>query len=147
MNSSIKDIADSLASHLSAKFPGATFYEDPNQQKTSLPCFFLQQRNAKIKKLLDGRYLRTISLDLTYLEDYNLPDLQKRYEAVAEDLDICMETFPYLSGQESTLLRAYDRSWSIDLDAMHYKFEIRVFVTLEEAFIPMESLEQNEVIN
>ena len=60
------------------------------------------------------------------MEDYNLPDLQQRYLAMAEALDLSMEIFPYTdgSGEGSVLLRTYDRKWNIDLDALHYKFEL-----------------------
>lgn len=146
MNYSINNIAKSLAAYLNGKLT-ATFYEDPIQQGASMPCCFLQQRSAKIEKRMDNRWLRTIQLDLTYLEDYNLTDLQTKYQAAAEVLDYCLETFPYLDGNQSTLLRTYNRDWSIDLDALHYKFELRVWVQEEEVIHAMQSLEQNEVIN
>lgn len=34
-------------------------------------------------------------MDLTYLQEYNLSDLRQRYNAAAEILDFCMDTFPY----------------------------------------------------
>ena len=51
---------------------------------------------------------------MTYLEDYHRPDLQRRYQAAAEALDLVLETFPYSDGTASTLLRAYEREWRID---------------------------------
>jgi len=147
MKFSTAQLAQSLADYLAPSFPGVHFYEDPNQQDSAMPCAFLQQRYANTVLQTGGRWLRTIGLDLTYLEDYNLPDLQRRYQKAAEALDLVLETFPYTDGADTTLLRTYDREWRIDADALHYKFELRVFVFLPEAFNPMERMDyQEEVI-
>lgn len=140
MTFTIQTVARSLADYLSPHLPGVTFYEDPNQQDSVLPCAFLQQRYSYLSFRTGGRWYRRIGLDLTYLEDYNLVDLQRRYQRTAEILDLALETFPYSDGDGSTLLRTYDREWRIDADALHYKFELRVFVSQPEAFHPMEHL-------
>lgn len=156
MTFTVLTVAKSLAEYLAPAFPGAAFYEDPNQQGTKTPCFFLQQRYSRTAPHTGGRFLRRVGLDLTYLEDYSLPDLQQLYEAAAEKLDLMMETFPYLGGAASetpagqeagspspspaALLRTYEREWQIDADALHYKFELRVWVSLPEAFCPMEEM-------
>ena len=129
MTFTIQTAARSLADYLSPVLPGAAFYEDPNQQNSQMPCMFLQQRYAYISPRPGGRWLRRVGLDLTYLEDYHLPDLQRRYEAAAEVLDQALEAFPYSDGQERVLLRALDREWRIDADALHYKFEVKVWVS------------------
>lgn len=139
MTFTISTVARSLADYLSPYLPGVTMYEDPNQQGTQCPAMFLQQRYAHTEKQLDGYCLRRIGLDLTYLEDYNLPDLQRRYLAAAEALDLVMDTFPYSDGGEekATLIRAYDREWTVDLDALHYKFELRQRARLQGPERPM----------
>ena len=150
MNFTISTIAQSLAAYLAPVFPGVTFYEDPNQQGSTTPCIFLQQRYAYTKLRQAGRWLRQIGLDLTYLVDYNLPNMQQLYQAAAEALDLVMETFPYTDGttEETTLLRTYDREWRIDLDALHYKFELQVWVELPEENTPMKTMDYNpEVTN
>lgn len=140
----ITTLARSLADYLEPVMPGVTMYEDPNQQGTETPAMFLQQRYGSIKKQLDGYYLRTLGLDLTYLEDYNLTDLQQKYQRAGEALDLVMETFPYTDpytdekSDSTEVIRAFDRSWTIDLDALHYKFEVRVRVTPEEAAVLMK---------
>lgn len=145
MNFTITTLARSLADYLADVLPGVTMYEDPNQQGTDTQAMFLQQRYASIKKQTDGYFLRTIGLDLTYLEDYNLPDLQQRYQAAAEKLDVVMDTFPYSDqkGSGTVTVRAYDRDWTIDLDALHYKFEVRARVTPEEAAVLMQKMTLN----
>lgn len=145
MNFTISTIAKSLANYLAPSFPGVTFYEDPNQQRTQTPCMFLQQRYSYIKAKTAGRYLRQIGLDLTYLVDYNLPNMQQLYQAAAEALDEVMETFPYTdrTTDGTALLRTYDREWRIDLDAMHYKFELQVWVSTPVNDVPMETMDYN----
>ena len=144
MNFTISNIASSLAAYLSPLMTGVTFYEDPRQQGITCPCMFLQARGSStIEKELSGRYLRTIRLDLTYLVDYNLPDLQTKYQAAAEILDENLETFPYIDGNKSTLIRTYNREWKIDLDALHYNFELRVHVSPSESGTPMRTLDQD----
>lgn len=148
MNFTISTLAQSLAAYLAPVLPGVTFFENPNQQGSATPCMFLQQRYSYIKVKTSGRFLRRIGLDLTYLEDYNLPNLQQLYQQTAETLDLVMETFPYLDGSGDTaqLLRTYDREWRIDLDAMHYKFELKVWVDTPEDGTPMETLNYNESV-
>lgn len=145
MNFTIQTIAKSLANYLASSFPGVTFYEDPNQQGSKAPMLFLQQRYAYVEpRRNNGYYLRRIGLDLTYLVDYNLPDLQQQYQQAAEQLDLLMETFPYSDGTETALLRTYDREWRIDLDALHYKFELQVWVTIPEDSVKMETMDYDE---
>ena len=145
MNFTISTIAKSLADYLAPSFPGVTFYEDPNQQDSKPPMMFLQQRYAHIEpRRNNGYYLRRIGLDLTYLVDYNLPDLQQQYQQAAEQLDLRMETFPYSDGTDTALLRTYERGWRMDLDALHYKFELRVWVTIPEDSVKMETMDYDE---
>ena len=145
----MNNLAQNLATYLAPVLSGVTFYEDPNQQMTVTPCCFLQQRYSKIENRLSDRYLRTIGVDLTYLEDYNLPNLQTLYQAASEKLDECMETFPYAEPHEpsdktfeTAVLRTYDRNAEIDLDALHYKFELRLWVYPTDTGDPMQTLDQ-----
>ena len=147
MNFTISTIAKSLADYLTPLFPGVTFYEDPNQQDSKPPMMFLQQRYAHIEpRRNNGYYLRRIGLDLTYLLDYNLPNMQQLYQQAAERLALLMETFPYSDGTDTTLLRTYDREWRIDLDALHYKFELQVFVEIQETAVKMQTMDYNEEV-
>lgn len=146
MNFTVSTIAASLAAYLSPLFPGVTFYENPNQQGTNPPCMFLQQRYSYMKRRISGQWLRTIGLDLTYLEDYNLPNMQQLYQAAAETLEIALDSFPYSDGTSTTTVLTYDRDSRIDLDAMHYKFEVRVIVELPETETPMQTMTYNEEV-
>jgi len=146
----VKTVAKSLAAYLAPLLPGVTFYEDPDQQGTEPPCMFLQQRSSSLKLQTGGYWLRTLKLDLTYLEDFNLPNMQQLYQTAAEALDIGMETFPYTDDTQSqtALLRTYERTWQIDLNELHYKFELRERVSLpaEAEYEKMQEMEFDERI-
>lgn len=130
MTFSTENLAASLAAYLAPYFPGVTFYPGPNQQGTEPPCMFLQQRYNYPDLQQDGRRRLRIGLDLAYLLDYNLPNMQLQYQEAADTLNVVMETFPYSDGADTALLRTYDKEARIDLDALHYKFEVRVWVSL-----------------
>lgn len=148
MNFTVSTLAASLAEYLAPSFPGTAFYEDPNQQGSQPPCLFLQQRYSRLQLETGGYWLRTIGLDLTYLLSYNLPDLQQRYQAAAESLDLVMETFPYSDKQagEHVLVRTYERNWRIDLDALHYQFEVRERVSIPVPAVKMQTMDLNEEV-
>ena len=149
MNLTVNTIAQSLAAYLSPFFPGVIFIQNPTQQNRgqkgiNTPCMFLQQRYSYITLQTGGYYYRRIGLDLTYLIDYNLPNMQEQYQAAAETLDLNMDTFPYNDGTTTgtVQLRTYDREWRIDLDAMHYKFEIRERVSIPTTETKMQTIQE-----
>lgn len=149
MNFTVNTIVQSLADYLLPLFPGVTFIQNPTQQNSgqngvNVPCMFLQQRYSYITLQTGGYYYRRIGLDLTYLVDYNLTNLQELYQTAAEMLDLNMETFPYNDGTTTgtVQLRTYDREWRIDLDALHYKFELRERVTIPETETKMQTIQE-----
>lgn len=148
MTFTVETLSKSLANYLAPYFPGVTFYEDPVQQGTDTPCMFLQTRTNQITLHTSGRYLRTLGLDLIYLEDFDLPNLQRLYQKALETLDEVMETFPYSDGSDSCLIRAYNRNGNVDEDSAHYNFEIRIWVKPHEESTPMQTLTyQEEILN
>lgn len=147
MNFTVATVAQSLAAYLEDVLPGVTMYEDPNQQDSQTPCMFLQQRFSYLtRETGTDWWLRRIGLDLTYLVDYNLPDMQRQYQQAAEALDLVMEAFPYTDGAETGLVRTYEREWTIDLDAMHYKFELRERVHIPRQAVKMRTMQYDEEV-
>ena len=146
MNLTVSTISKSLADYLAPSFPGVTFYEDPNQQDSQPPMMFLQTRTNRLTLETGGFWLRTLGIDLVYLLEYNLPNLQQLYQAAGETLDLLMETFPYSDGttEGTVLLRTYDREWNIDLDELHYRFEIRERVSIPQEYVKMQTMDYNE---
>ena len=148
MTFSTTTLSASLADYLASVLPGVQMLQDPAQQGITTPCLFLQTRYSYTERKRSARdyYLRRIGLDLTYLEDYNLPNLQQRYEAAAEALDPVMETIEYSDGTNTTLLRTYEREYNIDLDALHYKFELHVWVHIPHDEVKMQTMDYNEEV-
>lgn len=136
----------SLANHLSPFFRQASFYADPNQQSTKTPCFFVQQRFASIEDKIGGRFLRKIGVDLVYLLDYNLPDMQRQYQNAADTLDEVLDLFLYSDGVESAWMRPEKRNWTISLDELHYKFDIHAWCAPVESVPKMEEMDYGETI-
>lgn len=148
MNLTVTTIAKSLADYLAPCFPSVAFYEDSNQQGSIPPCMFLQTRYNYTTLETGGLWRRRLGLDLTYLEDYNLPDLQQRYQRAGETLDLLMETFPYSDGEtaRTILLRAHEREWRVDLDALHYRFELLERVSIPEEYVKMQMMDYDEEV-
>lgn len=148
MNFTVSTISKSLADYLAPSFPGVAFYEDPNQQGSKPPMMFLQTRTNRLELKTGGYWRRIMGVDLVYLLDYNLPNLQQLYQAAGEQLDLLMETFPYSDGttEGTVLLRTYDREWNIDLNELHYKFEIRERVSIPQEYAKMQTMDYNEDI-
>lgn len=144
MNLTVSALSKSLADYLAPALLGVTMYEDPNQQGSEPPMMFLQTRYSRLTLETGGFWRRVMGLELTYLEDYNLPDMQQRYQSAAEVLDLVMETFPYSDGKETGLVRTYDREWNIDLDALHYKFELRERVSIPQEYAKMQTMDYDE---
>ena len=105
---------------------------------------FLQERYSYPELQQDGRRRLRIGLDLAYLLDYNLPNMQLQYQEAADTLNVVMETFPYSDGTGTALLRTYDKESRIDLDALHFKFEVRVWVSLPETPVMMQTMDYTE---
>ena len=146
MTFTLPELAKSLADYLAPYFPPTAFYEDPSQQGGAFPCAFLQQRSGGVQGRLNGCRQRRVRLDLVYLEDYNLPDLHRRYLSAAERLDGLMDKIPYISGGETALLHTYEREWSVDADALHYKFELRPRDVAAGGGTPMMKMNMEERI-
>ena len=82
-------------------------------------------------------------LALVYLEEFNQVGMEDRYTAAADILDQMLETFPYTSeeGAETALLRTYERKWDIIDGDLHYKFNLKVWVSREEDAVLMRSIQ------
>ncbi len=150
MKFTMRGLTRSLAGCLAPHLPNAAFYDNPNQQGTRLPAMFLQRTRAKITMKMGGRFLRRLGLDLVYLVDYNQVDMDDQYTRAADILDERLETFPYSDGEggQSAILRTHERSWSIQDDALHYKFDLNIWVSPEEDAVLMGSIQSyNEEVS
>lgn len=135
-------LSRSLADYLAPSLPNVSFYADPNQQGTASRALFLRQTNARITSQVGGRFLRRLGLDLVCVLDFHGLSMDDRYTKIADILDEMMEVFPYIGGEGSpAFLRTYERRWDIVDDVLHYKFDLKVWVSREEDAVLMQSIE------
>ena len=146
MNLTVTTIAKSLADYLAPCFPSVAFYEDPNQQGSRTPCMFLQTRYNYLTLETGGFWRRRLGLDLTYLVDYNRPDWQQTFQRRLRPLVQAKSQLPASDGETAgtILLRAHEREWRIDLDALHYRFELLERVSIPEAVVKMQAMNYDE---
>lgn len=122
--------------------PGVTVYDNPSQQGTRLPALFITCRGTqRIEDQIGGRWLRKLRYDLCYLERHNRPDLGERYIRAAEALDGALESVSYPDGLP---LRLEKRGWFVELDSMHYQFDLNIRVRLPYTPNFMESMNLKE---
>lgn len=134
----ISSISNALADVLAENFPDSTIYDNPNQQGTELPAWFINYiPGSTIKKAIGNRYWRNLHIDLVYLVEYDLPDLYDQYRAAAETLDEVLEMFKYKKDGQEYLIRTYDRTWRMDLSAMHYELRLDLRVSKETIKDPL----------
>lgn len=133
----------SIARHIETILPGYNVYINPNQQHTKLPCFFVQfvNNNNIVNDTVsrDKRFLRTFFIDLIYMNDYNLTNLYTEYAGIADILDANLQFIPYIYNtsdepdvEKTTLIRTYQRNYNINLDALHYRFTVKLHTYLDD---------------
>lgn len=143
MTFTMEALSSSIAGHLAPELPGVTFYDNPAQQGVRLPALFLRRTNARITKRAGVRFLRRLGLDLVCVLDFHRTGMEDQYTRIADILDQMMETFPYRGGQDGppALLRTYERRWNIVDDVLHYRFDLKIWVSKEEDTALMRSIE------
>lgn len=151
MTFSVRDLAPSLAKHLKTVLPDVTFYRDPAQQGVQTAAMFLQVRHASVSPELrprDARRdLRKIGLDLITLLQPNLPDALEKYHQIAEQLDLSLSVFPLVnSAGESELVRPINREWRVELDSLHYRFDLWLHADIPETVVPMQTMQLIEQV-
>lgn len=143
-------LSRSLADYLAPALPGVTFYDNQHQQGTQTPSVFVQRTKAKIAKKLGGHFLRQLGLDLVTLVDYNQVDMDDQYTRMADVMDEMLDTFPYQNAGagESAILRTYERNWYIQDQTLHYKFDLKIWVSRAEDDVLMQSIQSyNEEVS
>lgn len=109
--------------------PNANIYDNPNQQGTELPAWFIVHRSpVEIRKELGkrkqgSRFEITYSIDVWYMLKQNITRLFDQYTAIAEQLDEQLEYLPVFNS--NALLHVHDRSWSLEMNALKYSTTLR----------------------
>jgi hypothetical protein len=140
-------IHKSFAAVINEVQANANIYDNPNQQGTVYPAWFIVHRSpVEIRrdtgKRLDGnRYELTYQIDLWYMLQQNITGLFDQYTQIAEALDSKLEYLPIFGSD--AVVHVYDRSWSLELNALKYSttLRLRVFTDTNFVFEPMEVIE------
>lgn len=110
----------------------ANIFDNPNQQGTPYPAWFIVHRSpVEIQKEI-GRYVLVYQIDIWYMLKQNITRLYDQYSAVAEQLDDKLEYLP-IYGTDDALVHVYDRSWGLELNALKYSITLRLRVSRDKA--------------
>lgn len=122
-------IHKSLAQLVLSITPDACVYDNPNQQGTHLPAWFIVHREpVDIKEDLHGRWWLNYHIDLFYMLDFNGPHLFDDYAAIADQLGEISEYLP-IYGYENVVTHTYERSWGMYMDALKFSMNLKFRVT------------------
>lgn len=122
----------SYAAVINSIDPNANIYDNPNQQGTAYPAWFIVHRapvevQRDVGKRYGGnRYTLTYMIDIWYMIQQNIPRLYDQYTQVAEELDSKMDYLP-IHGSDA-VVHVYDRSWSLELSCLKYSTTLRLRV-------------------
>lgn len=112
--------------------PDANIFDNPNQQGTPYPAWFIVHRSpVEVQKEI-GRYVLVYQIDIWYMLKQNITRLYDQYSAVAEQLDDKLEYLP-IYGTDDALVHVYDRSWGLELNALKYSTTLRLRVSRDKA--------------
>lgn len=142
----------SYASVINQVQPNANIYDNPNQQGTVYPAWFIVHRSPvevtrDFGRINTGnRYNITYQIDLWYMIQQNITAMFDKYRAVAESLDSYIEYLPIFG--TDAVVHVYDRMWNIEMNAMKYSttLRLRVFTEKHPVFNPIETITFEEFI-
>jgi hypothetical protein len=112
--------------------PEAHIYDNPNQQGSELPAWFIVHRapvdiHKEGGKINHGsRFLVTYSIDIWYMLKQNITRLYDQYTEIAERLDTELEYLPVFNS--SAVLHVHDRTWSLEMNALKYSTTLKFYV-------------------
>lgn len=142
MTFSILAVMQSLAALIAAKYPEYPIYINPNQQGTTLPCFFIMLMPSNISSEPDGRYMRDVGIDIVFLQQRNSTGINTEILGVLEFLDLNLETFTYTDESgTSGLIHSYERESTVNDQELHYKLHIKGRVSIPNDEILMQIME------
>ena len=120
-------IHKSYASVLSRIDPNALIFDNPNQQGTKLPAWFIVHREPVSSTCaIDGYQWLVYAIDIYYMVEYNKPRLYDEYAAIADQLDLELEYLPIYG--TDTVVHVFDRSWELAMNALKYSTTLRLRV-------------------
>lgn len=127
--------------------PNANIFDNPNQQGTVYPAWFIVHRSpVEVQKDMSrryngNRYNITYQIDLWYMIEQNIPRLYDQYTHVAEALDAKLEYMPIFGSD--AVVHVHDRTWALEMNALKYSttLRLRVYVDSNFVFEPIDVIE------
>ena len=90
--------------------------------------------------------IKALGVDIVFVQQRNLTNGNQKIHEIADFLDRNLEMFRYSDGgEDSALIAAWDRRWSIEDEELHYQFHIRERILMEETVNLMQDMEENNV--
>lgn len=105
----------------------ANIYDNPNQQGTYYPAWFLVHRSPVELQKGIGRWTLVYQIDIWYMLKSNQTRLYDQYSAIAEQLDDKLEYLPIFG--TDACVHVLDRSWGLELDALKYSTTLRLYAS------------------
>lgn len=131
----------SIAQVLHEISPEAEIFDNPNQQGTPYPAWFIVHRSPVEIRREIRRYYITYYIDIWYMIQQNITQMFDKYTRIAEQLDDKLEYVPVF-GYPGVVLHTFENSWSLEMTAMKYSITLRLNCSRSGASLPkMEVIE------
>ena len=131
----------SIAQVLHEISPEAEIFDNPNQQGTPYPAWFIVHRSPVEVRREIRRYYITYYIDIWYMIQQNITQMFDKYTRIAEQLDDKLEYVPVF-GYPGVVLHTFENSWSLEMTAMKYSITLRLNCSRSGAPLPkMEVIE------
>ena len=116
----------SIASVLNRIDPNAEIFDNPTQQGTPYPAWYIVHR-APVERQREcgNRYVLVYQIDIWYMLQQNITRMYDQYTAIAERLQEEIEYLP-IYGYENVLIHTYENSWGLEMNAMKYSITLRI---------------------
>lgn len=115
----------SLATVAASTVPNSYVYDNPNQQGTHLPAWFIVHREpVRIERENQRRAWIIFGIDLYYMIELNTPRVFDEYARVGDALD-CALTYLQIYGTDK-LVHVFERSWELAMNCLKYSLTLRL---------------------
>lgn len=116
----------SIAAVLRDIDPNAEIFDNPTQQGTPYPAWYIVHRQpVERQRECGNRYMLVYGIDIWYMLQQNITRMYDQYTQVAERLQDVMEYLP-IYGHPGVLIHTYENSWNLELNAMKYSITLRL---------------------
>lgn len=116
----------SIAAILRDIDPNAEIFDNPTQQGTPYPAWYIVHRQpVERQRECGNRYMLVYGIDIWYMLQQNITRMYDQYTQVAERLQDVMEYLP-IYGHPGVLIHTYENSWNLELNAMKYSITLRL---------------------